>query len=443
MIVGHALGGVRDLPIPGYFFLYGGAIVLAVSFFALGFLWPDPRLAAADRGRPLPVAAQRILLSRALRIVVGTFSVCLFALVIVAGFAGEPSIDRNLAPTAVWVLFWLGFVPLTLLLGNVWSVVSPLRAIADVAAVPFRKRHRRPPVYPQWLGRWPAAVLLFCVATMELVYATPADPPTVASAVIVYAVITWAGMICFGRQVWLANGEAFNVYFELFALMAPFAVRHRAGKRRIDVRPPFVGLSELRAGPGDIAMVAVMLGSVGFDSITRTSRWQSFQSGSLTAESIRIPVMVTALVAVVAFVGFVYLGVIAIARRATAASFSLAPYFLASLVPIAFVYAAAHYVSLLLAQGQFAIPLASDPLGRGWDLIGAADFTPNPVPLSPHALWYLQVGLLVAGHVVALTVAHDRAVELFEGRATLRSQYAMLVVMVLYTCGGLYLLSSP
>ena len=58
-------------------------------------------------------------------------------------------------------------------------------------------------------------------------------------------------------------------------------------------------------------------------------------------------------------------------------------------------------------------------------------------------MWYVQVGALVAGHVLGLALAHDRAIALFQkpGRA-LRTQYAMLVLMVAYTVGGLWLLSN-
>jgi hypothetical protein len=100
----------------------------------------------------------------------------------------------------------------------------------------------------------------------------------------------------------------------------------------------------------------------------------------------------------------------------------------------------AHYFTLLLVQGQFALPLGSDPFGYGWDLLGAADYVPNLAPLSPNAVWYVQVGALVAGHVAGLAVAHDRAVTVLPARSALRSQYAMLVLMVGYTVGGLWLL---
>ena len=53
---------------------------------------------------------------------------------------------------------------------------------------------------------------------------------------------------------------------------------------------------------------------------------------------------------------------------------SLAPDFVLSLVPIALVYAIAHYFSLFVIQGQYMIPLLSDPFGKGWDLFGTAGF---------------------------------------------------------------------
>jgi hypothetical protein len=103
----------------------------------------------------------------------------------------------------------------------------------------------------------------------------------------------------------------------------------------------------------------------------------------------------------------------------------------------------AHYFSLLLLQGQYIVPLVSDPLGRGWDLLGTADFSPNLGLLTPNSVWYAQVAALVIGHVAGLALAHDRAVGLFRSRGyATRSQYAMLVLMVLYTVGGLRLLAT-
>jgi hypothetical protein len=67
---------------------------------------------------------------------------------------------------------------------------------------------------------------------------------------------------------------------------------------------------------------------------------------------------------------------------------------------------------------------------------------PNLTVISPNTTWYVQVGALVAGHVAGLAVAHDRAVTIFpDKRDALRSQYPLLLLMVLYTVGGLWVLS--
>jgi hypothetical protein len=152
-------------------------------------------------------------------------------------------------------------------------------------------------------------------------------------------------------------------------------------------------------------------------------------------------VALAGLLGCVLLVAFAYLGATRLARRIVREDRPFEADFLLSLVPIALVYAVAHYFTLLVIQGQFAIPLASDPFGYGWDLFGTSDYAPNIAPLSPNTVWYVQVGALVGGHVAGLAVAHDRAVTTLAPRDALRSQYPMLALMVLYTIAGLWLLS--
>jgi hypothetical protein len=112
-------------------------------------------------------------------------------------------------------------------------------------------------------------------------------------------------------------------------------------------------------------------------------------------------------------------------------------------VPIALVYVAAHYLTFLLFEGQAIAYLASDPFGRGWDLLGTAAAGIDFGVISQNQAWYLQVGLVIAGHVAALVLAHDRALVLFGGsRAAVRSQYWMLGIMVGFTTLALWLLAQ-
>lgn len=74
MLFAHGIGGIRDLPVPTWLFFWGAAVVLFVSFVALGALWRRPLLEREDWGRPLPEWLQAVLLSRPLRIALGTIS---------------------------------------------------------------------------------------------------------------------------------------------------------------------------------------------------------------------------------------------------------------------------------------------------------------------------------------------------------------------------------
>ncbi len=299
---------------------------------------------------------------------------------------------------------------------------------------------------PDRLGVWPAAFLLFCFAALELAYSEPASPRALALAIALYSYAMWFGMAAYGRREWTESGDAFSVYFGLLARLAPFGERDG----RLVVRTPLSGLAGRDATPGLTAFVAVMLGSVGFDGLSRASFWQELRAdlegpyvldSPGTAELLSTGLALLGLLGCVLVVALAFRGATSVARRTVGGDRSLVADFVQSLVPIALVYAVAHYFTLLVIQGQYAIPLASDPFGYGWDVLGTVDYAPDISPFSPNTVWYVQVGALVAGHVAGLTIAHDRAVTVLEERDALRSQYAMLALMVVYTVGGLWLLS--
>jgi hypothetical protein len=449
LFVAHGIGGVRDLPVPAWLFYWAAAVVLVASFVLLGALWKRPQLAQRAAGRPLSVGVSRLVLGP-LRVLVQSVSVALFVLVWGAAAFGETDPFRNLAPTWVYVVFWLGVPALSIVLGDVWRALSPWRALADLY-VWLRERTggeaRALADYPERLGRWPAAVALFAFAALELAYVDPSSPRAIAFAVAVYTYVTLFGMAAFGRGTWTTRGEGFAVLFSYFARVAPL---HEVDGR-IRLRWPLSGLAGAERVPGSVAFLAVMLGSVAFDGYSRTTSWQDLvarveaplivDSPGL-ADLIVTALALAGLLAAVLVVGLAFESACALAARAVNAPRDLSSEFVLSLVPIAVVYEIAHYFSLFVNQGQFAIPLLSDPLGRGWNLFGTADVVPNLTLLTPNTIWYVQVGALVVGHVAGLALAHDRAVTIFaDRRDALRSQYAMLALMVVYTVGGLWILS--
>ena len=450
----HGIGGVRDPALPDWLMYYAASLVLILSFVALGVLWRRPLLEGRDGGRPLSERWQRLVLWVGWRIIFGALSVGLLAVIWLAALVGEPDAGDNLAPTFIYVVFWLGLVPLVVVFGNLWSLLSPWRAAADVVAWAWSKAGRDwepAAAYPDRLGRWPAAGLLLAFATLELAYPRSAEPRTLALAIVVYSWVTWAGMLLFGRRKWIENGEAFHVYFGFLARIAPFAVQERDGRRVVVVRPPLAGLTARQDTPGTVAFVAVMLGSVAFDGFSRTSWWQDqlydlvsryIVESPRTADLVATVFNLLGLLAAVGAVALLFLAAVYVARLVSGTRGALVPLFVGSLVPIALAYSVAHYFTLLVNQGQFAIPLFSDPFGKGWDVFGTDGFQPSLFN-SPNAIWYTQVAVLVVGHVLGLALAHDKAVAIWgSARTAVRTQYAMLALMVVYTCTGLWLLSA-
>jgi hypothetical protein len=120
----------------------------------------------------------------------------------------------------------------------------------------------------------------------------------------------------------------------------------------------------------------------------------------------------------------------------------LAVRFAPSLVPIVLAYVIAHYFSFLVLEGQLGLVRLSDPFGLGWDLLGTEDWVINLALVSPTTIWYVQVAAIVVGHVGGVVLAHDRAIAMFDRDAAVRTQYALLAVMVLFTASGLLILSG-
>lgn len=302
---------------------------------------------------------------------------------------------------------------------------------------------------PRWLFVFGAGTaLIVSFVALSALWTEPRfedrDPGPASSTwlqgilILVYSLITMAGMYVFGRRAWTQNGEAFAVYFGLIARISPLA---RDAEGRVIFRPPLAGLAEVEARPGLLALIVVALGSTTFDGLSRTSPWVS-HTATLTGLA-RVVTFTAGMLAVIGLVAMAYvLAMVAAARVVAGAWHPLAVRFAPSLVPIVLAYAVAHYFSYLLIEGQIGLAKLSDPFGWGWDLFGTARWSVNLALLSTTLIWYVQVAAIVTGHIGGVVFAHDRAIALFERGSAVRTQFALLAVMVLFTATGLLILSG-
>jgi hypothetical protein len=453
----HALVARKDLPIPAWLFAWGASIVLIVSFFALSAAWRKPRF-EEERWRPLGAAFSRVSLSRLTQTLCGVAGVFLLGLSIYAGLNGTEAPDRNFALTFLFVTVWLGFPLFSVVFGDVFRPFNPWRAIGRLIGAAFTAIAGQRPAhlsYPEALGRWPAAIGLLAVVWLEVIYgssggvAVGLSPDTAGLAALIYSLYTLAMMALFGVEKWCQTGEIFSVYFGMFSQLGVFGVKDGRLGRRL----PLSAATHWATVPGSAAVVIASIATTSFDGaaegalqdgIKQVFEWLADGGLSLTASLRLSETLFMALC--FAGVGLIYLiGVRGMATvRGAPPLKKLRTGFAHTLIPIAFAYLVAHYFSLFVFQEQAQFTyLLSDPLGTATtDLFGTASGGIDFKLLSANAIWYVQVGALVIGHVVALTLAHDRATAYWgDYRQAARSQYWMLAVMVAFTCFGLYLLS--
>ena len=454
----HALIAREDLPIPAWLFAWGASIVLIISFFALSAAWRTPRF-ERENWRPTGAGISRVLLSRPTQIVLGLLGIFLLGVAIYSGLRGTEAPDRNFALTFLFVTTWLGFPLFSALLGDIFRPVNPWRAVGRAAGAGFRAIAREDPAhlpYPEKLGRWPAAIGLMAVVWLEVVYgssggvAVGLDPHAAAVAACVYGLYTLAMMGLFGVEKWCERGEVFSVYFGMFSRLGYFGVRDgQLGRRRT-----LSATTSWAVIPGSAAVVIASIATTSFDgaqegafksAIEKVFHWFAEAGVGLTT-SLRLTDTIF-MAACFAGVGLVYLlGVRGMRTVHGAPSLTkLRVGFAHTLIPIAFAYLIAHYFSLFVFQEQAQFTyLLSDPLGTGsTDLFGTASGGIDFTVVSSNTIWYVQVASLVIGHVLGLTLAHDRALTYWPNyRDASRSQYWMLAVMVAFTCFGLYLLSA-
>ncbi len=256
-------------------------------------------------------------------------------------------------------------------------------------------------------------------------------------------------MFVYGADRWHAYGEAFGVYYNMFSRMSIFEVRDGVlGHRRL-----LGGLPRLDKVPGTVPFIIVMIGTVTFDGLSQGQLWRDLSAdlvdaldplgiSALTAAKIASTIGLLFGVALVG--GFYRLGIEGARSVGGGLSFErLEKGFIHSLVPIAAVYVAAHYLTFLIFEGQAISYLASDPFGQGWNLFGTVDNGIDYNIFPQKDTWYLQVAVVVIGHVAALALAHDRALTLYgDAKLAVRSQYWMLGVMVGFTSLALWLLAQ-
>jgi hypothetical protein len=343
-----------------------------------------------------------------------------------------------------WVDFWVGLGIAAWLVGNVYERVAPLNVAARALDRALARRNVQPLPYPSQLGQWPAVALLLVWSWMELVWAQAKEPRTLALVLVAYIVATLVGCALYGAEAWLGNVELFSVLSRTFSRFSPLELRPfvpeewaASAQRSARLRTYGAGLRTDPPLPdGGAAFVLAALATVVFDGWSSTNRFGTFQEWfwqrwSFLAHHVSVLQTLSMLAVVVVFVG-AYLLVTRRHARGLAVT----------LIPIAAVYFAAHYYSYLLIAGQATLGVIVDPFGHSWNPLGWGEYPLDTGIVPAGLVWWIQVLLIVFGHVAAVFAAHRLAIRASTPARALLAQAPLVALMVGYTVAGLWVLAQ-
>ena len=483
-VAAHGFGERYDLPVPLSLYLLGAGAAVALSFVMMGVF---VRGATGSYGYPrfnlLRWRAGRAVAHPVVVTALQLLGVAALVLVVMAGIVGSLNPAKNISPSLVWIIWWVGTAYVSALIGNVWRLVNPwnatfawaeraYRAITPVGELGMGWR------YPAALGVWPGLAAFLAFAWVEIVYIESSLPGRITQFALLYTVYMWTGMYLFGREAWLRHGDAFTLVYGFLARFSPTELRvtdaavcaecsvdcsdadgdcidcaecfvvAEPERRELNLRPYVVGLLRTKGRSASVMVfVLLLLSTVSFDGFASTPAWGRIFN-ALFAEfpdpNIVGSIGLLGFTAIVMSVYMLFSGLMSATSGFRLLPEQMGQAFVLSLIPIALAYHLAHFFSYLLIQGQSVVPLASDPFGLGWDLFGTAGYEINIGVISARTVWLLAVGAIVIGHVSAVYLAHVTALrEIPERRHALRSQYPMLVLMVAYTMVSLWILAQP
>ncbi|RKT89198.1 hypothetical protein SAMN05421805_101754 [Saccharopolyspora antimicrobica] len=430
MNLAHGLGERSDLPVPLWLALYAGAAAVLIAFFAVSALKPKPR---AGREVPLPLAGLAdARITRALLRIAGL--IAFGVLLAVAWFGADDS--HNPAPVWFYVWFWVGLIPASLIFGPFWRLVNPMRPLAAIVRRCLPRGVRRE-LRSDGAGNAVAVAGMIAFLWLELASAHPDSPRAVALFVTIYTVVHAIGGALFGPR-WFAQADAFEMYSGLIAAMSPFG---RGSDGRLVLRNPLAGLRSGRAGPGHTALVLAVLGGAMFDGFSGLPLWTDLTG--LLRQPVT-SVLATAALAVLLVLNFrAYREAIRMTGAYLRPGVSTVDdEFTFPMVPIMVGYGVAHYFSFAVFEGQLGWLLATDPFGRGWDLLGISGASVDYAVPGPAVISAVQVGAIVLGHVVGVVSAHDRALRVVRADDLRSGQYPMVTLMVVYTGIAIVLVSA-
>jgi hypothetical protein len=427
MILGHGVGSVYELPIPLYLYLLGAGATVLLSFVVRALARTPPRDQSARKVAG-PGAAS------ALRVALRAGGLAGLVLALIVGVV-QRSEGFTLAPLLFWVGLIVGTTAVSALLAGTWEAADPWATLERVYRID--DAGGRPFSAPWWMG----PLGLYLLFWFELVSEVGFDDFFVVAALVVYSLFSFSLRASFG-SAW-AIVDPLSILFGFAARIAPFELGRDGVYRKSLLRDLDADEPMPRAL---FVSVFLLLASTTYDNLSETVGWFDFLDtvgldGLPEVVLGSIALAALSLVFLVPFIAGVWVAHLWVGRDRPLGE--VAGWFGWSLIPIGIAYLLAHNAPLVILAVPTLIRALADPLDLGWNLIGTANLFEN-FTASPRVVWFIEIGLIVAGHILGVLAAHTAGHRLGETHSlAVRSQYALTALMTLYTVTTLWLLAQP
>lgn len=381
-------------------------------------------------------------------------SCCVLLAIIAVGMFGSRDPLSNPLPLLIWTVWWIGLFLLQGLIGDIWRWLNPWTGLY---ALIFGSSDETPILkLPHSFEQWPACAIFLLFGVFYLADPAPSDPHHLAEIVLGYWVFTFVALIIFGAKTWFLQGEIFTI---LFGLISRLSLVQISNTLRIGF-PGWALLSRPKFTLSASFICMALLGLGSFDGLNETFWWLGvlgvnpleFPGKSAIINETVIGLVISNVALMGLFCFCVWLGLL-FANRGTpvgnkigfkTAIICFAP----ALLPIAFGYHFAHFLTSLLVSGQYLLIALADPFSTGANYLGLSNFQVTTGFFADQdivrQIWLTQAGVVVASHILAVMLTHITAAELFTGKGkTIIGETPLSIFMILYTLFGLWLLAAP
>ena len=431
-------------------------------------------------------------------------SLAAFLLICTAGLFGSQR--TNIAPVLTWTWWWVLLIFLIVGFGTAFCAICPWEAISSfVGSLSLRSRAKRLGFERKWprvlRNVYPALGLFVLLTWFELGHDVTGSPMMTAVMALMMVALAVGTNLLFERRAFCRHLCLVGRISGLYALFSPVEVRPIAeevcrsceskacykgdGKgatgcptnlfpgalkensyctsctecvracphdnMAVNVRPFATDLLRKTKFRWDEAVLAItLLALTTFHGLTMIPQWGRWNDLIRVETGLGPKVVFTILMLAMTAVPILLFWATAatahgLTREALVPTGKIFRAFAYSVIPVALFYHLAHNGMHFFMEAQNLLPVLSDPFGRGWDLFGTARKVYEPL-LSMRAVWWLQIVLIVIGHVYGVVVAERIVRRLFafrENRFARRALLPLIATMILFSCFSVWLIAQP